>query len=201
MRMKCKTKMRILFIILIASIASTQIIARTYHVENKQSKVSWLAKKIGGEHRGTIQVAEGLITEKDGQLSGSISIDMNSIRVMDLQDPEKNAKLIGHLKSDDFFNTTAFPRATLLITGSKNLGKNQYQINGKLTIREKTNPVQFSAIIQILQSEFKARGKMTIDRSKFNVKFRSASFFEGLGDKLIYDDFELTFEVVARQVQ
>jgi hypothetical protein len=39
-------------------------------------------------------------------------------------------------------------------------------------------------------------GGFVFDRSQHDVKFRSASFFEDLGDKLIFDEVPVSFEVV-----
>jgi polyisoprenoid-binding protein YceI len=41
---------------------------------------------------------------------------MNSIVDTDIADAGMNGKLVGHLKSDDFFSVVAFPTAELVIT-------------------------------------------------------------------------------------
>ena len=40
-------------------------------------------------------------------------------------------------------------------------------------------------------SEDSATAKLKIDRTKFDIKYGSASFFDGLKDRAIYDEFDL----------
>ena len=39
--------------------------------------------------------------------------------------------------------------------------------------------------------------EIIIDRSKYNVRYGSGTFFENLGDKTIYDDFTLTVQIAT----
>lgn len=72
-------------------------------VDASKSKITWLAKKVTGQHTGMIKVKSGSLKMNKGALSGgSFEIDMNSIECTDLQG-EYAGKLVGHLKSDDFF--------------------------------------------------------------------------------------------------
>ena len=40
------------------------------------------------------------------------------------------------------------------------------------------------------------QAEIVIDRSKFDVKYGSGSFFDNLGDNMIYDDFTLDVNLV-----
>ena len=100
---------------------------------------------------------------------------------------EHEGKLEGHLKSDDFFSVDKFPKASLIITKSEMKMQNHYLMNGALTIKGITHPIDFEMHVE----GNTAMTKLVVDRSKYDVRFRSASFFENLGDKMIYDDFEL----------
>lgn len=101
-------------------------------------------------------------------------------------------KLDGHLKSDDFFGVENHPEATLMLTSVKATGKNAYNAKGKLTIKGKTNPVEFT--IAIYGS--KANATVKVDKSKYDVRYGSGSFFDNLGDKTIYDEFDLVVDLV-----
>jgi len=70
-------------------------------------------------------------------------------------------------------------------------------ISGDLTIKGITHPIEFPASVSIADGKIKASAEITIDRAKYNVRHRSGSFFEGLGDKLIYDDFMLNVTLSA----
>ncbi len=154
-------------------------------IKTSESTAVWTGKKFGGSHTGTIQLKEGQLEFEDNQLSGgSFTIDMSSIAVTDLTGDSKG-QLEGHLKSDDFFGTTSFPEATLVFTNVKQSAVNTYEVTADLTVKGITEPVDFI----LSMGDHNASTQLTINRSKYNVKYGSKSFFKGLGDNFIYDDF------------
>jgi hypothetical protein len=60
-----------------------------------------------------------------------------------------------------------------------------------------THKISFPANATIEDGVVKAKGTAVIDRTKWDIRFGSGKFFQGLGDNLIYDDFEITFEISA----
>lgn len=174
--------------------------ASVYKVDAAQSKLTWLAKKVTGEHTGTINVSSGALSIDNNILKGgSFDLDTKSITVTDITDAESNAKLLGHLKSDDFFAVDKFDKAKFVITSATAKGAGLYNIKGNLTIKGITNEVSFPANVKIDQTKLLATAKIIVDRTKFDIKFRSKSFFENLGDKTIYDDFELNIQLAANK--
>lgn len=169
-------------------------------LDTKTSKVEWLGKKVTGQHNGTINVKGGnLVVSDDKLVGGEIEIDMNSIAVSDIKDEEMNGKLTGHLKSDDFFAVDKHPSSNLKIKEVvKAEGENVYTIKGDMTIRGITHEEEFPATIVYKNGKLAAVGEMTIDRSKYEVKYGSDEFFDNLGDKMIYDDFILKFKIGAK---
>jgi len=124
---------------------------------------------------------------------------MNSITCTDLEG-EYAGKLVGHLKSDDFFGVAKYPTAKFVITKAiPQDTKGNYKIVGNLTIKEKTNEVKFAAAVSESNGTVNASGKITVDRSEYDVRFGSGSFFDGLGDKTIYDEFDLQVTLVAKK--
>ncbi len=170
----------------------------TYKVDVNKSTIVWTGKKIAGEHTGNIKVKNGLL-QHDGKnmTGGTFDMDMNSITNTDLTDAEYNQKLVGHLKSDDFFGVDKYPVASLKITKITAKGGDKYDIGGDLTIKGKTNYITFPATVTASGNTLQAKSKITIDRSKYDVKYASKSFFESIGDKAIYDDFDLDVNLVA----
>lgn len=196
--MKNLSKITILFFILF-SVASYSD-AQSFTVNNQQSTVKWNGKKVTGEHYGGINFKSGTLQVKDGQVSGGMfEIDMNSITVEDITDENTNARLKGHLKSDDFFSVNTHPVSKLNITGVKKLSGNEYEFNGNLTIKAITHPITFKATTSVNGSSLQAEGRMVVNRAQYDIKFRSGSFFQNLGDNLIYDEFTLDFKLVAQQ--
>lgn len=171
-----------------------------YKVDVAQSKLTWTAKKVTGEHQGTIDVEAGSFNIENKILKGgSFDLDTKSIKVTDLTDKESNAKLLGHLKSDDFFAVEKFDKAKFVITSATPKAGGIYDIKGNLTIKGITNEVSFPANVKIDDTKLTATAKIIVDRTKYDIKFRSKSFFENLGDKTIYDDFELNIVLAANK--
>jgi polyisoprenoid-binding protein YceI len=167
-----------------------------FEVLNAQSKIHWIGKKVTGAHDGSIDIKEGELILNDGQLTGGkFIIDTTSIIILDVTDPTTNAQFAGHLASDDFFSSQKFPEATLTINSVS--GKH---IEGSLTIKGITHPVGFDAEINTKRDLLTATGKLIIDRTKYEMRFRSGNFFMDLGDTLIYNDFELNVSLTAKEV-
>ena len=172
--------------------------APVYKVDSAKSTLKWTGKKVTGEHTGTIKISTGTLTvDKNVITAGSFDIDLTTITSTDITDPSTNAKLIGHLKADDFFSVAKFPKATFVITSVKSKGKDLYDVTGNLTIKGITNPVAFPATIKAEAGKVTATATILVDRTKYDIKFRSASFFSDLGDKAIDNDFALDLNLVA----
>jgi polyisoprenoid-binding protein YceI len=171
-------------------------------VDSSKSSVRWLGKKVTGEHSGTIALKSGQV-ELDGKnvKGGIFEIDMGSIVVEDLKDPEWNKKLNDHLKSDDFFGVANHPISTFKITSVKPVKKKDttHEITGDLTIKGITHAVTFPAKIEVKGNEASAKGKVTVDRTKYNIRYGSGKFFDNLGDKMINDDFQLELDLKSKQ--
>ena len=147
-------------------------------------------------HQGTINLTKGKVGIKDGKLvEGAFIIDMTSIKNTDIEDEEYRTKLEKHLKDDDFFGVETYPIARLVITkviAPKTEGEN-YQITADLTIKGITHSINFSSEVKINNDAFLATSTIKFDRTKWDIKYGSGSFFENLGDKLILD--EIDFDV------
>ena len=167
---------------------------QTFQIINAQSNIDWVGKKVTGAHNGTIGIKEGQLTVSGDQLTGgTFVVDTTSIKILDIADPATNAQFLGHLVSDDFFSTQQFPEAILVISSVS--GKH---INGDLTIKGITHPVSFDADVTVNAGQLTASGKIIIDRTKYEMRFRSGNFFKDLGDTLIYNDFELAITLTAK---
>jgi polyisoprenoid-binding protein YceI len=159
-----------------------------------KSTIKWTGKKLLGQHEGLINVKNGFLKLENNKIvGGDFTIDMNSLSCTDLEDASYNKKLVGHLKSDDFFGVAKFPEASFKITSATEFNKNKASISGKLTIKGKTQPITFE--IEKNKNSFSC--KMDIDRSKFDVRYGSTSFFDSLGDKAIYDIFTLNINLLT----
>ncbi len=173
-------------------------------VNAQESTIFWTGKKVTGEHTGTLKFADGNITVENGMPSKvNLTLDMKTITVTDIEDPEYNAKLTGHLNSPDFFSTVEHSEGNFETTsitpiaGAKEREAN-YTVKGNLTLKGITHEIEFPAFVAIKNKMMVANGKITIDRTKWDIRYGSGSFFEGLGDKMIYDDIEMNFVLSAK---
>ena len=185
---KTLKKLLALLLIVFSSYSFTNILIEETEINLDESYITWKGYKVTGSHEGTIKFNSGKLTFNDGTLvDGAFSMDMNSIKCTDLQgDSARN--LEGHLKSKDFFETENHPNAMLQFKEVTMNGENNYRVKGDLTIKGITKSIDFDFAVD----GNKATAALKIDRSKFDVKYKSPSFFEGLKDKVIYDDFDIT---------
>jgi polyisoprenoid-binding protein YceI len=191
----------ILSVIAIALLAMSSLTAEDYDVDTKQTKVKWHAEKVTGEHDGYVNIKSGSLDYSDGKLEGGdFVIDMTSIINTDIEDEGYKTKLENHLKSDDFFSVEKHPEAMFEITKVKTVA-GKTTLHGEMTIKGKTNKVSFPAEVSASGDALTATATITLDRSNYDVKYNSKSFFdiEALGDKMIYDEFTITLHLVANK--
>jgi len=176
-----------LIIIIAAFISSLSNAQEKFVADKEKSVIIWLGEKVTGQHFGNIDLKEGWLNWQGNKIvSGEFTIDMSTIR-----DSENLGKLIGHLKSDDFFGVEKFPVSKLVITESTPFDKGTGVLKGNLTIKGITHPIEFKAAMQKKDDGVWFYANIVIDRTKYNVRYGSGSFFDNLGDKTIYDEFKL----------
>lgn len=179
---------------ILALLVTGLVSAQTYTVDAEKSTLKWHGKKVTGEHLGHIDLDKGSFKIANNKIvEGSFTIDMSSITNTDIEAPEFNAKLVGHLKSDDFFGVEKYPTATLKIKSASAFKDGVANVTADLTIKGKTHPSTFK--VKKNGNEFTAF--ITVDRSKYDVRYGSTSFFDNLGDKAIYDEFTLDVKIAV----
>ena len=179
--------------------------ATPYTLQPQLSTLGWAAKAVTHGHNGTVQFSTGELLVSGNQLvGGTVTVNMKTLKATDITDAENNGKFMGHLTSDDFFATAKYATASFKITKVtpiKGAGAtaNNATIAGELTIKGITKPLRFPAKVGVKNGVAAATGTATVNRTHYDIKYGSKSFFEGIGDKAIYDDFTLSFNVIAKQ--
>ncbi len=170
----------------------------SYKVDVQKSNIAWNGKKVAGQHSGNIKLSGGTLNLNDGKLSnGSFSINMNSITCTDLQG-EWADKLVGHLKADDFFGVEKFPTSSFVITKVSPASAGTVNISGNLTIKGITKAISFPASMSMSGNTLTASAKgVKVDRTKYDIRYGSKSFFDSIGDKAIDDEFTIDINLVA----
>ena len=135
-------------------------------VKGGDSKVNWEGEVLGVyAHQGTVDITEGALTiEGDEITAGNFTVDMTSMVATDENyTPEEGKtpeKLIGHLKSADFFMVDSFPKAMFEVTAHNVEAKS---LTGKLTVRGITNEETVEDVTLDLANGM-ATGLLTINR-------------------------------------
>lgn len=187
-------------LLLFTSLFFAATVTLSVGVDTEASQVTWKGYKVTGGHEGTIDVKQGNLEFTDGVLSGGdFSINMASLKATDVSGGTA-AKLEGHLKSGDFFGVEKFPTASFVITKVVSRGTpGDYRVTGDLTIKESTETIRFNTKVTEEMGKYTAKADLTIDRTDFDVRYGSGSFIDNLGDKTIYDEFDLGITLVTKK--
>ena len=163
-----------------------------HQVDTQNSTLEWTAANLISEHHGNVSLKTGFVEIEDGKLvSGEFIIDMTSINNSDLPE-EKVGMLVKHLKSEDFFNVEKFPEATFKTTSI-----NGEEVTGDFSLKGKTHPLTFKLSIEKETDKYRATGIVTVDRTLWEIKYRSGKFFSDLGDATIKDKFQISLNLIT----
>lgn len=172
----------------------------TFEIQKESSTVNWTGKKVLGLHTGTINISSGTIDINNGNIDGSeVVIDMTSLTITDISDPQTLQDFRNHLWDDDFFSIEKYQTSSLKIEHGEMVDDKEYKLSGQLTIKDITRPVTFRAKIEVLTDFLYSTGELQIDRTLYNIRYGSGKFIENLGDKLIYDEFILQFKLIGQK--
>ena len=175
----------------------------TLIVDLENSNIDWIGRKVTGEHSGTLNLSDGFVIWNGKSITGGkLIFDMTSIQNTDIESSEWKQKLEDHLKAEDFFHTDSFPHAILEIKRQTTImDKNRTIREGvlvDLTIRGMTHEIKFPFILTQSNNILTGEGSVDIDRTLYNIQYKSGKFFDNLGDHLIYDDFTVQFKVQTK---
>jgi len=177
--------------------------AGSYQADLAKSRLGWFSTKlVSNAHPGVIDIKSGNLVMENGLLiGGEFVVDMTTMR-----DIDNNEKLIAHIKSADFFDVEKYPESKFVITEAKllsdhNDGSARYKLVGDLTIKEKTNSIEFDALLTAVDNELIGTAKFSIDRTKWDLTYGSGQFFKELGDKAIKDNIDYDISLVTKLAQ
>ena len=180
-------------IILVFSLIAALSLNSQVQLDIQKSNIKWTGKELTTkEHFGSLKLSKAQLDfDNDNITGGSFVVDMTTLDVQDLTGRGKE-RLEGHLRSDDFFSVDKHNQAKLTVNSSKKTSNISYELSGDLTIKDITHPIVFT----LTENARGYTSNLTFDRSKYNVRFRSGTFFQNLGDKLILDDIELEVTLI-----
>ncbi|RAI85639.1 YceI family protein [Algoriphagus yeomjeoni] len=192
--------MKIFTLLFTLAFTAFSIVPEVANVDTSESTITWTAKKVTGQHHGKVPISSATLDYQNGKiLGGTFEMDMTNLTVEDITDAGSNKRLTDHLKSDDFFSVEKHNKSKFVITKATTTNGKDYELTGNLTIKNITKPVTFPASVSAKGGIIIATGKLTFDRTHYDIKYRSGSYFENLADKMIYDDVELDVKLVASE--
>lgn len=165
-------KKALLFLVAI-SISAASFAQTKWSIDPAHSFVNFSVRHMGISFvDGHFKKFDGTVTAAKPDLTDAkirFTVDVNSISTnVEQRD--------NHLKSDDFFNAEAFPTMKFESSGFKKVNQNNYELIGKLTIRDVTKDVKFNVVYggtATAQGNTKAgfTATATINRLDYNIKF------------------------------
>lgn len=172
----------------------------SYLLDVEKSSIAWAGeKRVGAKHHGTIDAQEGALVVQNGEIiGGTVVVDMTTIVDLDLENKTFNTLLVDDLKSDNFFAVETYPTALFAVSEVVPLeGVNNatHRVVGTMTIKGIENSVSFASILEPSEEGIQGTATVTLDRTRWDVRFGSDKFFDNLGDELIEDDFTLTLDL------
>jgi polyisoprenoid-binding protein YceI/rhodanese-related sulfurtransferase len=176
-----------------------------YQIDTDQSTIEWFGRNPNTKHFGTVRISAGQIQIENGNMTGAVEIDMDSIENINLEGDELQPVLVSHLKSDDFFLVKAFPTAKLIINGGKlaeepHLSSPNYEVDATLELRGVKADLSFTTTITHTDTNaLVAEAHFDIDRTRWNVIYGSTRFFEHLGMHLVFELISFQVRIVAKK--
>ncbi len=170
----------------------------TYTIDTKASTLKWtgyhLAKSY--DHTGYVSLKSGTITTDGEKITGGeFVIDMKTITNSDETDKKRNAELVDHLKSDDFFNVKVYRTARLVIKGSEKTGENTFKTTADLTIRDVTKAIEFETkISKITDTEIEATADFKVKRTDYKVMYGWK-----LENVILSDQFRMEVNLIGKR--
>ncbi|GHN02440.1 hypothetical protein WSM22_39290 [Cytophagales bacterium WSM2-2] len=172
---------------------SIPVAGEKYVIDKKESVVTW---KCGG-HTGYVYISKGeLLIDKSQLAGGTAEVDMNTIA--DERYGSDNG-LVKHLKSSDFFDVKIFPISTFAITKVAPADGENITVTGYLMIKGIANTVSFPAKIEVKDGIVTANGKLPIDRTNWDIRYKSGKFLGTLANEVIADDIEFDIKIIAKK--
>ncbi len=177
---------------------------RLYKVDTEKSVIEWVGRNPNTRHFGTLRLSEGSISIRDGSITGSFTLDMQSIVNHSLAGDPLREVLEAHLASDDFFFVQRFPMARFTIQSGHfveepTLSAPNVRVMGDLELRGLKRDIAFDATLNNLaDGAFVAEAHFDIDRTQWEIIYGSSRYFEHLGMHLVFDLISIQLHIMAR---
>ena len=182
---------------------TSEATGKTYAIDAASSSVGWYGEKLAYGHNGTVGITEGSLSVENGNITGgSFTLDMSTIKDLDVEEAEDRGNLEGHLMGEDFFDVAKYPTAKFEVTGSTASTEEgaTHMVQGNLTIKDVTKNIEIPVNVEMTEGGIRATSTFSINRADFNVQYGSKTFFDELvDDKVISDEIKYTIALVGSE--
>jgi polyisoprenoid-binding protein YceI len=179
--------MKQIIILITLLFGCTSTYAQSFKLLPKTSSLQWTGYgEVGNfSQSGTLKCKEGSFQLETGLITeGTLVFDMKSIQHSD-------RKLENHLKADDFFHVKKYPTASFQI-----ISDTSSNVCGVLTMHGISNKVSMDINIHVEDDRILITGILSIDRTKYDIKYNSSSYFQDLGNYAIKNEFDIAVDLV-----
>lgn len=201
--MKTKTVILLIFLVFNLSAYAQQ----TYQLDVKKSKVLWKApQNMGNRHYGYLLFNSGRLNYSPAgvPVDGLFSLDMKSIKTIDLSLEAANLLADTRLKSENYFSATKYPAASMKVKKIAKTGNPiLFEVTGDLTIKGITNPIEFTATIKTKGEIIYVTADAKIDRRKWNIDHYSNAnpwdLLSALQDNFLANQIPVSLNLVFKK--
>lgn len=184
-------------LLLLTTLAVQAQTPQTFILLIKDSYIGWKVDYAIGTkgHEGTLKLTSGTVIVKDGIIeSGNFVIDMNSIHVTDMKPDDGGKDLEEHLKNDDFFSASTYPKGSFTVLNTTKPYNNQATVTGNLLLKGISNTIRFPVTITQQGKQIKIKSTFAINRTSWGINYQSGSIFSDLKDGIISDQVLITLD-------
>jgi polyisoprenoid-binding protein YceI len=168
-------------------------------VDTAKSEIGWSAKSVSDTHFGKVQLSKATLEFKNSKLvGGTFEIDMNTISVADITDPENNTNFIQHITTEHFFETDRFPTASFVIVDVQPINESEFTVKGDITIKGITRGIEFKTKVKEENNVKTASATIVLDKNQFGIEYGGKDKPGSQKDWFIYDEFTLNVNIVSK---
>ena len=162
-----------------------------YAFSDAGSQVTWVGAKVTGKHEGSFGKFSGQVVLVGGDVTkSSVKADIVTSSVTTDQE-----KLVGHLKSPDFFDVEHFPTVRFQSSKIEAGGEASatHTVTGNLELHGVKKSIRFPATIAVSGDGVSVKSEFGINRKDFGI------VYPGKPDDLIKDEVLIRLNIVAKK--
>ncbi len=201
-----KASTTLVLMMMLQAVACTQHSQPGWQLDVQKSKVLWNTGNMMGGHFGYFLFQSGnLEYSATGEpVRGTFHMDMNSIRTTDNPNEAGRKKKDAELRGNAFFASGQHPLATMVVKKITRVGSSMnYNVAGDLTIKDITNPIEFTAIIDTKNKSSHITANVDISHQLWGLDQKNQNknmldILSGIKEKLV-PDIHVSLDIIMNK--